>query len=162
MTELWKDIEGYPGYQVSNKGRVSSGSRPGYARRMTIILKPYYNKGYAQVHLSCKGVQRSFEVHRLVLNAFVGTQPDMFGLHADNDPSNNSLDNLSWGTHEDNMTQMRNDNRSQKPSLRKFNDEQVREIRASPLSCVKLSRIYKCGATQIHRIKRRKTYADVE
>ena len=162
MTEVWKDIVGYPGYKVSNKGRVSSGPRPGYARRMTIILKPYYHKGYAQYHLSFEGVQRTFEVHRLVLNAFVGEQPDMFALHSDNNPSNNSLDNLVWGTHQENMDQMVNDNRSHRRSLRQFNDEQVREIRASPLSCVKLSRIYKCGHTQIHRIKRRITYADVE
>ena len=162
MTEVWADIEGYPGYKVSNKGRVSSGPRPGYKRKKTIILKPYLNKGYPQVFLSCEGVQRSLQVHRLVLNAFVGRQDDMFCLHLDHNPSNNCLENLAWGNHEENMKQMRDAGRSGHHSLRQFTDEQVREIRSSPLSCVKLSRIYKCGQTQIHRIKTRKTYADVE
>ena len=162
MTEVWADIEGYPGYKVSNQGRVSSGPRPGYERRKTIILKPFINKGYQRVFLSCNGEQRSFAVHRLVLNAFVGDREDMSALHLDNNPCNNAVENLAWGSHEENMLQMRKQKRSGKHSLRRFTDEQVREIRASSLSCVKLSRIYKCGQTQIHRIKQRKTYADVE
>ena len=162
MTEIWKPIAGYPGYQVSNKGRVSSGPRPGYERRKTIILKPFVNKGYQRVFLSCNGSQRSFAVHRLVLEAFDELRADMFVLHLDNDPCNNSVENLAWGTHEENMAQMQKERRHLKRSQRQFTDEQVHEIRASSLSCVKLARIYKCGHTQIHRIKQGKTYADVE
>ena len=162
MTEIWRDIEGYPGYQVSNKGRVSSGPRPGYKRKKTIILKHCLNKGYPQVFLSCKGIERSHQVHRLVMEAFVGKRDDMFVLHLDNDPSNNCLDNLAWGTHEENMTQMKRDGRSYHHKQRQFTDEQVREIRASSLGYVSLSRIYGCGHTQIQRIKKRITYQDVE
>ena len=156
MTEVFKPIEGFDGYEVSNKGRVRSRKS-----LEPIILKPWLSKGYPTVSLCMDGVMNRFQVHTLVLNAFVGPSEGRFCLHADNNPLNNCVDNLSWGTHRANMDQMKRDKRSFRRSMRQFTDDQVREIRASPLSCVKLSRLFHCGHTQIHRIKQRITYADV-
>ena len=157
MTEVWLPIDGFPNYYVSNTGYVRSTKRAG----QPIVLKTWLARGYPTVSLSRDGVMHKFQVHTLVLNAFIGLSEGSFCLHLDNDKTNNCVDNLRWGTHEENMEQMRNDNRSHHHSLRKLTPDQVREIRDSPLSCVKLGRIYKCGQTQIHRIKQRKTYRDV-
>lgn len=43
-------------------------------------------------------------VHHLVLEAFVGPAPvGTVGLHWDDDPARNHLDNLRWGTRADNF-----------------------------------------------------------
>jgi hypothetical protein len=48
------------------------------------------------------GVRR--QVHRLVLEAFVGPCPDgMECCHEDGDSTNNRVDNLRWDTHEANV-----------------------------------------------------------
>ena len=158
MTEKWLPIEDYPDYFVSNKGNVRSTKRAGQPR----LLKPWLARGYPMVGLSKGGVIHKYQVHTLVLNAFVGPNPEAFCLHGDNDPTNNCLSNLQWGTHAENMEQMIEDGRSHRHSQRQFTPEQVREIRASPLSYVKLARIYHCGHTQIQRIKLRKTYKDID
>ena len=48
--EIWKDIEGFPGYQVSNQGRVKN-------KKTGHVLKPQINNrsGYYQVSLSVGG-----------------------------------------------------------------------------------------------------------
>ena len=158
MTEQWLPITNFSNYFVSNKGRVKSTKQ----KDKPIILKPWLARGYPTVSLSRDGVMHRFQVHTLVLTAFVGPSEGRFCLHLDNTPTNNCLDNIRWGTHEENMEQMTREGRSYKHSQRQFTPEQVREIRASPLSCVKLGRIYHCGQTQINRIKRRITYADID
>jgi hypothetical protein len=47
-------------------------------------------------------------VHRLVMIHFGGPIPFVGAecRHKDDDPSNNSIDNLEWGTHSDNMQDM--------------------------------------------------------
>jgi hypothetical protein len=50
------------------------------------------------------GKNNSRLVHILVLEAFVGPRPDgAYGLHWDDDPSNNRVENLRWGTPSENM-----------------------------------------------------------
>ena len=93
MTEEWLPIIDFPDYFVSNQGRVKSTKRKGDP----IILKPWLARGYPTVSLSRDGVMNKFQVHTLVLNAFVGPCPEgMLCLHEDNDPTNNSLTNLHW------------------------------------------------------------------
>lgn len=45
-------------------------------------------------------------VHRLVLEAFVGVEPSLFGRHLDGDRSNNALSNLAYGTPRQNSQDM--------------------------------------------------------
>lgn len=68
------------------------------------ILHPNENnRGYYDVTL-CLPEPRKYLVHQLILEAFVGPKP--LGLecrHLDGDPLNNRLDNLLWGTHQENI-----------------------------------------------------------
>jgi hypothetical protein len=67
-------------------------------------LKPSPQKsGHLRVWLGGGRANMRF-VHRLVLEAFVGPCPEGMSssLHHDDDPSNNRLSNLSWGTQKDN------------------------------------------------------------
>lgn len=103
--EIWRDIPEHPGYQASSIGRVRSSH--GKGRNRTIgnewrILNPWKDKhGYLIVYLAGK---RRGGVHRLVLMAFVGPcPPGMEARHIQvNDPTDNRIDNLAWGTPQQN------------------------------------------------------------
>ena len=112
--EEWRDVPGYEGlYEVSDQGRVRSLSRRlvfrnGKQRGRVIPTKllkprPHRSSGHLYVGLS-KGGKKTWFVHTLVLIAFVGPRSEgMECCHfPDRDPTNNYLDNLSWGTMADN------------------------------------------------------------
>src|SRR5262245_53436346 len=96
MKERWRRIRGYPGYAVSNHGRVAS-RKSGKWR----LLKPRRSGGcYLSVVIYCGGKKFNRSIHKLVLEAFVG--PCTEGMECrhfpDNDGTNNYLINLQWGS----------------------------------------------------------------
>lgn len=105
--ETWKPIPGYEGsYEASDQGRIRSLDRTiieKTGRAVNVrgrILKPTEgNKRYLLVTLS----GRTKRVHRLVLAAFEGENPDMQVRHLDGDPQNNRIENLAYGTNAENM-----------------------------------------------------------
>lgn len=106
MNEQWLPVVGYEGaYEVSNYAQIRSLDRAGSdGRRCTgRILKWQRVKGHAYVRL-CDGRVKSFHVAAVALEAFVGVRPaGMMALHSDDDPWNNWLGNLYWGTPADNV-----------------------------------------------------------
>ena len=103
--EIWKDIEGWPGYKVSTEGRVS-GPR---SKNLKLVKG---NNGYMKVTLSFKGKHKDKRVNRLVAEAFI-PNPKNYPLvmHYDNNPMNNNVDNLSWGIYAENNKWMYTCNR---------------------------------------------------
>lgn len=96
MSEEWRDVLGWPAYQVSDWGRVRKFLARG---RMRYPAVQQGSGGYQIVKLCRGGEARSFRVHRLVLAAFVGPAPAGHqGCHNNGDPSDNRLDNLRWDT----------------------------------------------------------------
>lgn len=61
MEEIWRNIEGFAPYQVSNLGQV---------RRKERLLKPRSHNKYNRVTLSANGKRGYFFVHILVAKAF--------------------------------------------------------------------------------------------
>src|SRR5688572_26642217 len=104
-TEEFRAVPGHPGYEVSNLGRVRSYWTRGVEKHIgnqPRLLRPFKNKlGYLAVTLA-GGRKKS--IHRLVLETFVGPCPDgMEARHVnDNNPANNRLSNLCWGTRQEN------------------------------------------------------------
>lgn len=101
--EIWKDIYGCYGYQVSNEGRVRSfvNNRHGVCNNFH-ILKPVRNHGgYPTV---CLGRGKRKLVSRLVAEAFIPNPRNLpLVRHMDDNPLNNNVENLQWGTQKDNM-----------------------------------------------------------
>lgn len=104
MQEIWKDIEGYEGlYQVSNLGNVKSLNykRMGFSRLLTPKCN---NDGRLWVELRKNGKGKAFLIHRLVGTCFI---PNPHGLpqinHIDENPKNNTVENLEWCTQEYNI-----------------------------------------------------------
>lgn len=98
MGEEWRPVVGHEGaYEVSNLGRVRSRVRNPNGRIMSGAVN---SSGRIQVKLAGKLTQ----VHRVVMEAFVGPVPDgLEVLHWDDDPTNNALSNLRYGTRGENL-----------------------------------------------------------
>ena len=97
MEEIWKNIKGYPNYQVSNMGRVKRLST-GYYRRTEKILKPQLqNNGYLHIKLSQKDKTKCILVHRLVAQVFIPNPNNLPQVnHINEDKTDNRVENLEW------------------------------------------------------------------
>ena len=96
MEEIWKDIEGYPNYMVSNMGRVKSLNYHRTGREK--ILKPHKKRdGYLEVCLFKNGKRKYCLVHRLVAEAFIPNPNNLpFINHKSEIKSQNNVENLEY------------------------------------------------------------------
>lgn len=117
MREIWKDVPGYEGkYQVSSLGRIKClgyyemvvpKSRKPYKRyhKETILKLAKRTKGldYLCVDVCVDGVVKLLSVHTLVALAFPEICGERFDgaeiSHLDENPVNNTPENLRWVTH---------------------------------------------------------------
>jgi hypothetical protein len=171
--ELWRDVVGYVGhYQVSDEGRVRSMHRllssetARGERRVKQILKPGADlNGRLKVALCAGGKVKLKQIHRLVLEAFVGPCPaGLECCHNDGNHTNNRLDNLRWDTRRANRQDaIRHGTmpRGEKSGGAKLSEQDVIEIRQSLDSQRVLGRRYGVSGVTIHHIKARKTWAHI-
>jgi hypothetical protein len=135
---MWKKIEGWSNYEVSDCGKV---------RRMACTIRYpqgfdcFYNerpikpetikRGYLRVTLSEFNKQKRYSVHRLVAFHFLNNPEGKPHVnHIDGNPANNNVSNLEW------CTPSENEHHSYKVlgkvnPIRKLTDQQAAEIRAS-------------------------------
>jgi hypothetical protein len=140
LTETWKDIQGHPGYQVSDQGRVRTcRNRAGWATPAAwrLVGGSVTRHGYVEVTFPVNGRQGRVrkKVHHLVLEAFVGPRPPgMETRHSpDRDRANNRLSNLAWGTRQENADDRQRDGtqtRGEECKHAKLTATSVRDLRA--------------------------------
>lgn len=160
--EIWKSIEGFPGYQVSSLGRVL-GPRS--------LLKAQEDRdGYLGVKLHIDGVGYFRRVSRLVCQAFNGSPPsrEHQALHRDDNRSKNTPDNLFWGTTQDNSQDMVKKGRSlsnEDHPMAIMNWDDVRKIRQEYIGgrrIVDISLEHRVSTTCIGNIVHNRTWKDPE
>jgi hypothetical protein len=171
--EQWAPVVGFNGrYEVSSLGRVCSllpktrtrcpSGEAGNYLSVTLI------NGYPQVRLTKPGHNRGHYVHRLVLEAFVGTCPiGSECRHLDGNRKNSILANLQWGTVKENRadairhgTQVR----GERCGTSKLKTAQVRRIKqaiANGLSCERIAKEYGVVEGTIRWIARGLTWAHI-
>jgi len=109
--EIWRAHPEYEGIEVSTFGNVRSLDKvvPCRGNRTRLvkgrILKPASNgHGYLQVNVKIDGKFINKSVHRLVARTFILNPDNLLEInHKDCDKTNNSVDNLEWVTHEENI-----------------------------------------------------------
>lgn len=118
MKEIWKDIEEFPNYKVSNLGRV-------WNNKSGIIRKPKLKRGYHNYNFGRDNKIYQRAAHRLVAIAFIPTEDRSLLInHKDGNKLNNYVDNLEWCTVEENNLHYKYE-----LSGIHFSPEQVQEIR---------------------------------
>lgn len=93
VNELWKPIEEFPIYSVSNLGKVRN------EETRNILIGGYDRDRYRQVTLCYKGKQYNRRVCRLVAIAFIPNPNKLPQVnHKDEDKENDAYYNLEWCT----------------------------------------------------------------
>ena len=122
--EIWKDIKGYEGYQVSNFGNVRS-LNYNKTKKIKILIPSLDNYGYNYLLLYKNSKRKHFTVHRLVAQAFIPNPNNLPQVnHKDEDKTNNCVENLEWCTNKYNCNygtrNVRIKEHQNKPMLGKF------------------------------------------
>lgn len=167
--EQWVDVSEWPGYQVSNLGRVM-GPRG-------VPLKGYIDRyGYHAVGLWNRGSMKGFGVHRIVARAFIGEIPPSKQVNHKNGVRNdNRLSNLELVTAKENVQHSfdvlkrvgKNTNPSKgeahpNSSLNAKKVGQIRALYTQGWTQVRLAEKFKTPQTNISRIIRRAAWRHVD
>lgn len=131
--EVWKQIEDYPNYFVSNTGKVRNVNK-GRELKQTL-----HHSGYLYVGLRKNQKTKLFFVHRLVAQAFI---PNINNLntvdHWNGIKTDNRVENLQWLSNSDNARRFQ---------LEQITEEQ-KQRKMKPIICVETGIIYK-SATEV-------------
>ena len=153
----WLTVKQFPNYQISDHGTVR---RINTHKELALNTKRGKHP-YKRVHLCHGSVTKYVLVHRLVLEAFVGPCPQgMQTLHADDNPANNCLSNLSWGTPKRNHETI--DRKGEANGRAKLTADDVREIRSSALSTKELAEAFNTTQKYIQNILRGVTWKCIQ
>ena len=121
MDEVWKPVEGFPDYWVSSKGRIYS-----LIKNNFVYGNPSGKCGHVEVSFRSDKTRHRSYMHRAVAEAF---NPNPHNLpivrHGDNNPENNCVNNLDWGTSLDNVQDCIKSGR-----FRYFTDEDIKAANA--------------------------------
>lgn len=151
------NISDFPGYYVTVDGKVYSrkNNRHGYLKDYH-LLKTKYTKHDGRPYVTLRnpklGIRRLAKVHRLVALAYIPNPENKPCVcHKDNNPLNNHVDNLYWGTQAENMSQMRLDKRDyRKVSIRAH--RRVIRLKSLGWSSSRMGKRFKVNRTCINRI----------
>ena len=110
--EVWKDIKGYEGYQVSTEGRIRTYGKTTYTEKHgtrhwkdRILKQKNAQDNAMRVELWKDGKHKTVLVHRIVALTFLGEPPkeNMTVNHKDGNRRNNHIENLEWLSLADNI-----------------------------------------------------------
>ena len=114
--EIYKEINGFDGYMISNYGNVKSlerdvtrtsklGNKYEYHIKGRVLKQKTDKDGYKLINLFKDGNGYTLKIHRLVAEAFL-PNPENLPIvnHKDCNPANNKVENLEWCTYSYNIT----------------------------------------------------------
>jgi len=102
--EQWRSVAGYEGiYQVSSFGRIKRLAGKSCLKDR-LLKQSKFGIGYRRVVLSINAEKKSRPSHILVAQQFI-PNPNNYPIvmHNDDDPENNNVYNLIWGTQKQNI-----------------------------------------------------------
>jgi hypothetical protein len=126
--EIWKEIEGYENYYVSNLGRV---------KVVKYLSLQKNSSGYFGVKVGVKPNVRRLSVARMVAQAFIPNPKNLPQVnHISGKKTDNHVENLEWATASENCKhawniglQTSEDHRGERHGRHILNEKQVRVIK---------------------------------
>ena len=84
---MWKKIQDFEDYEVSDKGEIRNSEG-------LILQQRLSRNGYLRVNLKSKGKYKTVEIHRIVAQAFLGAIYKKQVHHKNGDRTDNNVMNL--------------------------------------------------------------------
>lgn len=162
--EQWLPIPGFPGYEVSDLGRVRGIERLSIAGRTlkAKMLAATPNRGYPRVALRREGKTFYRDVHRLVARAFLGPCPDGQEVrHIFGDSTSAALTGLEYGTRAQNIADCKRHG-GFRNGADHLTETLVREIAARDEPARVLAEIYRVSIPTIGAIRNRHVWAHLK
>ena len=150
-----RECIGFPGYFVTDDGRVFSSFRTGNAD-LRELRQETTRLGYKRANIGGRG-KRAY-IHRLVLEAFVGHPPSPSHqcMHLNGIRDDNRVENLAWGTASENQIGTLSDNLNVK--LTKADVVEIRELLQQGISVGKIAQDFGVSSGNISAIKSRRSW----
>ena len=176
--EEWRPIPGFPGYEVSARGRLRSLDRlvetsnhagPMISYRTGCILSPYLDRGYYQHVLHGPEGRKCLTANVAVALAWHGPRPtpEHEAAHFDGDRVNNTPGNIRSATASENCAdRIRHGTqpRGEQHGNAKLSDRDIREIRSLRARGAKLSDLaatFGICKSSAHNITSRRYWAHI-
>jgi predicted XRE-type DNA-binding protein len=166
--EIWKKIEGFENYEVSNYGRLKVNLKfRKYRNYQSKFLNPSKDKdGYFRTALTKDNKKFMKTIHRLVAESFIkNTENKPCVNHINGVKTDNRIENLEWCTIKENNIHaiklgLSFQHGGEKHHMSKLKENQVLEIiqNKNNLTQKQLSEFYGISQTQISRIINKKRW----
>lgn len=166
--ERWRAIPGWPGYEMSDQGRLGSWRKspnsklPPTDRR--ILTGGVDKDGYRRAVLTRKGDRHSFRFTELMQLTWLPKKPrgrNIVLAHEDGDRANNKVGNLRWKTQKENiLDKCRHGTmvQGEKHMWSVLTEKMVREIRSSKETVVALAKKFNVGKTAVYFVRQNRTW----
>lgn len=156
ISELWKAVPSYAGYEASDCGRVRKLSRLG---KYALIVQHLNIKGYPRVGICSGGRHTTAPVHRLVALAFVANPKHMPEVnHKNAIKTDNVPENLEWVSRQENMShaaRLQLLPYGENHRAARFTDDQIITIRTlllQGMSSTKVGLMFKASSAYMRQI----------
>lgn len=157
-TNNWHKVAGYEGlYWVDSTGKIKNPKRI----RTNVVGK----NGYVYVDLYKNNIRKKVLVHRLVAQTFLPNPNNYPNVcHKDDNPLNNTVDNLFWGTQKMNVVDMMTKKRNgytahtgESNGFARLSSDSVISVKkmlSDGIPCSEIAKIFNVDRTTISSIKR--------
>lgn len=165
--EKWKTLQyngrAYRKYEVSSLGRLR---RKPSGELCKVHKNSFGYIGYYMPLEAGEDKRKYIKLHRAVACSFLQNEKQLSDVnHRDGDKTNNSVDNLEWVCHRDNMVHARRKGlfKAQSGRPRKLQPDDIQYIRKNPdgLSNYMLAKMFGVCKKTMKDIRACKTYRDI-
>jgi len=169
MKEIWKTIEKFSDYSISNIGNIKRIKKDKFNRRLK-NLKPRTNKyGYLQINLYKDLKRYTRLIHRLVKETFdpIENMEHLEINHKNGIKNDNRKSNLEWNTTVENInhaSKMNLSYRGEKNGNSKLTEEDIIEIWkyfSENISQKEIAKKFNISSDMISKIKNKRNWTDV-